>query len=366
MDAHRRSVPIASKRAQALLVYLALRIDAGGASSAEIASLLGGDPGTALRELQHALQGLSPDLLIADDDVVRLDHELVSVDVERFAELALLPSVNSAREAADLYRGNLLEGYRSGSDALDEWIGGRRKHYVQMAVAVLGRLLSAQIKAGWWEAAVDTASRLLSLDPSQEIVHRTLMRVQLEQGRPDSALRRYQECADVLRRQFGRVPSPETERVHAEIRTALAKSPAPREVLRARGDRPILIMLVEDDAVSSALVEGFLTEAGYEVVAVPDSSDALIEIGRRRFDLLILDVNLPTLSGLQLFEVMMRKGIETPAMFITGAAGTEAEALSLEMGAADFLRKPIRKETLLPRIRTVLQHRRRGAETTTK
>jgi len=131
-------------------------------------------------------------------------------------------------------------------------------------------------------------------------------------------------------------------------------------VFRNPIDRPVLILLVEDDLVSSALVEGFLTEAGYEVLAVADGADALIEIGRRKFDLLILDINIPTLDGLRLFEIMIQKGIETPAVFITGVAGPEAEARSLEMGAADFLRKPLRKETLLPRVRTIIQHAHRA------
>jgi len=227
-------------------------------------------------------------------------------------------------------------------------------------VAVFGRLLAAQIKAGWWERAVETAGRLLSLDPSQEIVHRTLMRLQLEQGRPDAALSRYQECADILHRQFGTVPSAETEKVHDEIRAALKTAPAPREVFRNPIAGPVLILLVEDDLVSSALVEGFLIEAGYEVVSLADGADALIEIGRRKFDVLILDINIPTLDGLRLFEIMIQKGIETPAIFITGVAGPEAEARSLEMGAADFLRKPLRKENLLPRVRTILQHLHRG------
>ena len=210
---------------------------------------------------------------------------------------------------------------------------------------------------------METASRLLSLDPTQEVVHRTLMRLQLEQGRPDSALRRYQECADILRREFGRTPSPETERVRQEIQAELERSPAPREALRPTPDGPTLVLLLEDDAVSSALVEGFLVEAGYDVVCVTDGADALIEIGRRQFDLLILDINVPTLSGLRLFEIMIQKGIETPAMFITGVAGAEAEARSLEMGAADFLRKPIRKDVLLPRMRTILQRKARSQGT---
>ncbi len=141
---------------------------------------------------------------------------------------------------------------------------------------------------------------------------------------------------------------------------ALERAPAPRDVFLKPLDRPVLILLLEDDAVSSALIEEYLIEAGYEVVIVSDGADALLELGRRAFDLLVLDVNVPTLSGLKLFEIMIQKGMETPAIFVTGTAGPEVEARSLEIGASDFLRKPIRKETLLPRVRTILQRRERA------
>ena len=95
---------------------------------------------------------------------------------------------------------------------------------------------------------------------------------------------------------------------------------------------------------------------------VGDGADALLELGRRQFELILLDMNIPTLDGLRLFEIMIQKGINTPAIFVTGSASPESEARSLELGAADFLRKPIRKEALLPRIRTILQRRERARE----
>jgi CheY-like chemotaxis protein len=187
------------------------------------------------------------------------------------------------------------------------------------------------------------------------------MRLQLEQGRPDSALRRYQECADILRREYKRDPVEETERLHREILRALELTPAPREVLRVQPARPTLVLVVEDDLVSSALIENYLAEAGYEVVTVSDGGLALVELGRRHFDLLVLDINIPTLSGLKVFEIMLQKQIDTPALFITGMPGTDVEMQSLEMGAAGFLRKPIRKEVLLPKIRGILQRSQRDA-----
>lgn len=367
LDHRGTTLLIGNARLRALLTYLALRLERGG-SIPEIAELMFGDPSASphatdlIGELRYALRHVPANLIHVSGDSVRLDHETVHVDAEWFNILAGRPSINSTRQAAELYAGNLLEGYESGMPSFDEWIAEERVRYWREALGVFGRLLAVQIQAGWWERAVETAGRLLSLDPSQEVVHRTLMRLQLEQGRPDAALRRYQECADVLKRQFGKTPSPETERVREEIRAALANAPAPRELFRNPLDAPTLILLVEDDLVSSALVEGFLTDAGYDVVAVADGADALMEIGRRQFDLLVLDINIPTLDGLRLFEIMIQKGIETPAIFITGVAGPEAEARSLEMGAADFLRKPIRKEVLLPRIRAILQHRQREQE----
>jgi len=352
---------------RALLVYLALRFDGGG-TIGELSELMFGDRDAAhatadlIGELRYALRHVPSEVIRIAGESVRLDVETVHVDAHAFEALASRPSLNSTRQAAEVYAGNLLDEYRSGMPAFDNWVADERVRYWRMAVGVFGRLLATQIKAGWWERAVETAGRLLSLDPTQEVVHRTLMRLQLEQGRPDAALRRYQECVDILHRQFGTQPSPETERVHQEIRAAITTAPAPRELYRNPLNGPTLILVVEDDLVSSALVEGFLTDAGYDVVTVADGADALMEIGRREFDVLVLDINIPTLDGLRLFEIMIQKGIETPAVFITGVAGPEAETRSLEMGAADFLRKPIRKEVLLPRIRAILQHRQRERE----
>jgi CheY-like chemotaxis protein len=367
VDHRGNALSIGNKKTQALVVYLALKIG-GRPTLREVAELIAGGEGDAevrarevVRDLQMALRFLPPGILVEGPDSVRFNRDVVEVDAQRFMDLMASPSINSINAAADIYRGNLLEGFSSGITRFDDWITERRLSLWRGAVIIFSRLLAAQVRAGWWENAVESAGRLLALDPSQEVVHRTLMRLQLEQGRADAALRRYQECADVLRREFARAPSDETERLHQEILEALKRAPAPREAFRNQASSPMLILLVEDDLVSAALVEGFLNEAGYEVVIVADGADGLMEIARRKFDLLILDINIPTLSGLRLFEIMIQKGIETPAVFITGTAGAEVEAQSLEAGAADFLRKPIRKEVLLPRIRQVLARSAKSA-----
>jgi len=352
------ALSVGSRRTQAAIVWLALHIDSESPLR-DFEALFGDDAAMLARDLQYAFRYLPTRLLQGDGPALRFDPTAVEVDALRLQELDAIGSIPALREAAELYRANLLEGFVSAVDGYDEWLAAERLRYWRIGVGVLGKLLAAQIRAGWWESAVDIAGRLLSLDPTQEVVHRTLMRLQLDQGRPDAALRRYQECADILRREFQREPNAETEKVHEAILTALEQSPAPRDVFLKPLDRPVLILLVEDDLVSQALMEGFLADAGYEVIAVNDGADALMEIGRRHFDLLLLDINIPTLNGLRLFEIMIQKGIDTPAIFVSGVASPEVEARSLEIGAADFLRKPIRKETLLPRVRAIVQRRER-------
>lgn len=364
VDGEGSAIPISGRRTLALAIYLALS-SAGQATYREAARLIiGADIDDArireiVRDLRHAMRA-APDVIVETGDRIAFNPDRVTVDVVEFEQIVESRAVSRLGLAVELYRGNLLEGFTGGAAVFDDWLIEKRLSYWRAAVSAFGRLLAAQVRAGWWESAVKTASRLLALDPSEEVVHRTLMRLQLEQGRADSALRRYEECALVLKREFGREPSPETRRVRDEIVAALEAAPAPREAIKS-SDSPVLILVVEDDAVSATLIEGYLHDGGYEVVVVADGGDALMEIARRTFDLLILDINIPTLNGLRLFEIMVQKGIDTPAVFVTGIPGPEVEARSLELGAAEFMRKPIRKEALLRHVRTILQRKLHGS-----
>src|SRR5262249_22200826 len=253
---------IVSKKTQALLTWLALHRNTP-VPLYDYGALFGVDDVAGLaRDLRFALRFLPADLFAGDGDAIAFRPGAIEVDITRVDALIAAGTVHALREAADLYTANLLEGFASGIDAFDQWLAGERLHYWRGALSIFGKLLAVQIKAGWWENASETAGRLLALDPTQEVVHRTPMRLQLEQGRPDAALRRYQECCDIPRREFDRNPTVETERVREEIEIALKKSPAPRDAYLKPFDRSVLILVVEDDPVSSALIEGFLSDAG--------------------------------------------------------------------------------------------------------
>src|SRR5216684_6183923 len=205
-DHRGNALPIGSKKTQALLVWLALHRNTP-VPLYDFGALFGIDDVAGMaRDLRFALRFLPADVFAGHGDAIRFRPGAIEVDVAHFDSLVAGGTIHALREAADIYTANLLEGFSSGIAAFDQWLAGERLHYWRAALSMLGKLLAVQIKAGWWENASETAGRLLALDPTQEVVHRTLMRLQLEQGRADAALRRYQECCDILHREFHHSP----------------------------------------------------------------------------------------------------------------------------------------------------------------
>src|SRR6185369_13690528 len=87
----------------------------------------------------------------------------------------------------------------------------------ELAVEGLAKILAHQRQGGATEAAVKTALRLLALDPLQESVHRSLMRLYSGLGRRGAALRQYQHCVAVVQRDLGAEPEPETKQLYLAI-----------------------------------------------------------------------------------------------------------------------------------------------------
>jgi DNA-binding response OmpR family regulator len=80
-------------------------------------------------------------------------------------------------------------------------------------------------------------------------------------------------------------------------------------------------------------------------------------MSRRPFDLILSDIVMPLLDGFKLLEIVRDKCIETPVVFITGRTGSASEATALELGAADYITKPIDREVLLRRLANALRGR---------
>jgi len=137
-----------------------------------------------------------------------------------------------------------------------------------------------------------------------------------------------------------------------EATPATVASPSPSEAAPVVDLRKSILIL-EDDVDMQQLLRLILDEAGYRTSVADDGVEALMELGRTRFDLILSDINMPFLDGLKLFELKNKKGIDTPVVFLT--ADSESEQQCLALGAADYIQKPLRKNVLLLRIERALQ-----------
>jgi CheY-like chemotaxis protein len=115
------------------------------------------------------------------------------------------------------------------------------------------------------------------------------------------------------------------------------------------------VLLAEDDLVTSKLVEAILKAAGYRVTVVSDGVDALLALGQRRYDAIVSDLNMPNLGGLELLGMLNTKGVDIPVLFMTGEATEDTESEVLAAGAEDFIRKPIRPDVLVGRVKNAVR-----------
>src|SRR5262247_4035891 len=212
-------------KAQALLAYLAAR--PGQAHPRDkLAALLWGGTGQeqarsnlrhTLFTIRHALRGLSPGILFSEAQAVAFEPGAVDVDVLTFEKLVAEGTAEAFERAVALYRGELLEGLSVDEPPFEEWLLAERERLRELALEALAQLLGHQSKGQATERAIQTAIRLLALDPLQESAHRTLMRLYARQGRRSAALKQYQICVGVLRRELGAEPEPETRRIYQDI-----------------------------------------------------------------------------------------------------------------------------------------------------
>ncbi len=114
------------------------------------------------------------------------------------------------------------------------------------------------------------------------------------------------------------------------------------------------ILLVEDDEALSIGVEYTLREEGYDVHRAGTIKDAKIKINSDKFELILLDINLPDGSGYDLCTYIKDKG-DIPIIFLTALDEEVNVILGLDIGGDDYITKPFRVRELLSRIRVVLR-----------
>ena len=114
------------------------------------------------------------------------------------------------------------------------------------------------------------------------------------------------------------------------------------------------ILIADDDVELRELISFALRQAGYLVIQAPDGAEALRLHDQEQPDLLILDVNMPRVNGLDVCR-RVRAEASTPIMMLTVRSSEEDQVQALDIGADDYLTKPFSPRTLLARVRALLR-----------
>jgi two-component system nitrogen regulation response regulator NtrX len=118
------------------------------------------------------------------------------------------------------------------------------------------------------------------------------------------------------------------------------------------------ILVVDDERGILEQLGGILRDEGFAVTAVPSGEEALTAVSRELYDLILLDVALPGMDGIEALRQMRSSGQGMPVVMISGHATAEQAVRALKEGAVDFLEKPLALERVLLTVSNTLAHAR--------
>jgi len=115
------------------------------------------------------------------------------------------------------------------------------------------------------------------------------------------------------------------------------------------------ILVVEDDPHIAEIVSDGLTDAGYGVTVARDGEEGFLDARLNTYDLVVLDLTLPRMDGLEVARRLRASGVVTPILMLTARAREGETIAGLDAGADDYLTKPFRLGELLARVRALVR-----------
>src|SRR5574343_1325687 len=125
------------------------------------------------------------------------------------------------------------------------------------------------------------------------------------------------------------------------------------------------LLMIEDDERRAGMVADYLAASGYQVTHAPDATAGLARLGGELPELVILDLMLPDLDGLQVCQrirALPGASGQVPVLMLTAKGDPMDRIIGLQMGADDYLPKPFEPRELLARIRAILRRKGPGAQ----
>ena len=122
-------------------------------------------------------------------------------------------------------------------------------------------------------------------------------------------------------------------------------------------DRPVRVLVVEDDQEIAQVLQRSLRMEGYEVKLTADGLKALDDTQAFLPDLIVLDLGLPGMDGIEVARQLRRDEDDTPILILTARDALDSRVEGLDVGADDYLVKPFERQELLARMRALLRRR---------
>jgi len=123
------------------------------------------------------------------------------------------------------------------------------------------------------------------------------------------------------------------------------------------GSSPQRILIVDDEPAIRRFLRTSLTAQGFQVIEAQDGKSAGEELSRHHVELLILDLGLPDMDGLQIVERLRHSGSSLPILILSSRTDEAGKVKALDLGADDYVTKPFGVEELLARVRAALRHK---------
>ena len=122
------------------------------------------------------------------------------------------------------------------------------------------------------------------------------------------------------------------------------------------------ILLIEDDSATAQSIELMLKSGGFNVYTTNLGEEGIDLSKLYDYDIILLDLNLPDMSGFEVLRSLRISKVETPTLILSGLAGIEDKVKGLGFGADDYMTKPFHKDELVARIHSIVRRSRGHAE----
>ncbi len=118
------------------------------------------------------------------------------------------------------------------------------------------------------------------------------------------------------------------------------------------------VLVVEDEELIRTMIKFNLDKAGYRVTAYADAESMLEDLENLTFNLIMLDINLPGMSGEGALKELRNRGIKTPVIMVTAKNDLDTKITTFDLGADDYIAKPFDMQELLARVKAMIRRSR--------